>query len=134
MKVAAHMRRRLFELRRGEPRSLLVGQRGGRMRISRAQCSDGVGVHPACLAQAAEQDGTGRLVAHHPGARGAHAQGIVDERGEGGTVLRTSKAMRPAPFGQNIGNGPALGFQLRQDIDRGRQPSARRHDEGLASR
>ena len=70
---------------------------GGRMARAVGELRDRVGIEAALALEHAEQDGARRRLAHEPGRRGAPAQRVIDQPGDGGAVAGAGEAMASAP-------------------------------------
>ena len=60
-----------------------------------------------------------RLRLHEPAGGGAAAQDVEHQRGDAGAVLRSGETMGEAPILERIGGGPAAGFEIFENFDRG---------------
>ena len=115
------------EIEGGEPRDLEFRQRCRSMVLAGEQGGDLVRPHPALADQHAEHEGPRRLLAERMGGGRPAPQGVIDQRGDGGTVLRAGEAAGQPPILQGVRGGPAALDQIGQDLDGGADAGGGRH-------
>ena len=125
--IAEHVRRRVGHVGRRELAALRIGQ--GRQRIARTvdEARHRLDIEAALAHQHAEHRAARAVVAHHEGGRGASAQRVVDQPGNGGAVAGTGEAVRQAPILQRIGRGPSPRLDVGEDLDCRREFCSGRH-------
>jgi hypothetical protein len=74
-----------------------------------------------------QQGGARAVVVSGPGRGLAGAQGVVDAVGDRRTVAGAGEAVGEGPVLERVLDGPAAGLDVRQHLDRRRDPRAGRH-------
>ena len=117
--IPDHMRGRAGEVRGCEPRAFGFGELRRRVALAGEQRGDRLDVEVVRLSQRAQDFGARTGFAHDPGGRAFLAQRVVDEARYRRAIAGAREAVREAPVLHRVGRGPATGFDIRQNFDRG---------------
>src|SRR5262249_7942400 len=85
-------------------------------------------------AQHAKEDCARRAVLHDEDARGAAAQRVIDEPGNGRAVSGTGEAVGEPPVLERVGGGPSPLRDVGENRDGGRQARRRLHGIPMRTR